>query len=279
MSKEEHWTRTLFVDHPELFLPGMDAHKQLACKEASQLCEILMKQFRQVPASAIKVLDLCCGIGTHAISLANDGYTVVGFDLSQHCLLKAEQLANKNELGEKRVRFHQGDLRQVFDILSEKGETDFNAILSIGNSFGYYGEKEDLQLLKDLNDLASSNCILILDVINREWLAKHCSPYGFSQISQTVQMDAKRKLNPETSFVESEWKFYQTGGIRMDKNNSTTRFLFSLRWGFRTYSLDELRELLDKSGWKAVESFSSISSLAPLANDSYHIVLIGTKKH
>jgi SAM-dependent methyltransferase len=274
MSKEEHWTHTLFVDHPEFFLPGMEAHKQIASKESSQLCKIIGKQFQQVPAASTKVLDLCCGIGIHAIALANEGYEVVGFDLSKHCLDKAEHLAKQNELSEKRVRFYQGDVRQVFDILSEKGEKGFNAILSIGNSFGYYGEKEDLQVLKDLNDLASSNCILVLDVINREWLVRNCSPYGFSQISQTIQMDAARQLNLEISFVESEWKFYETRGM----HNGNSRFIFSLKWQLRAYSFDELRGLLDKLGWGYLRSFGSISSLAPLTADSYHIVLISTKK-
>ncbi len=273
MSKEEHWTRTLFVDHPEFFLPGMEAHQQIASKEASQLCKIIGKHFQQIPALATKVLDLCCGIGVHAIALANEGYEVVGFDLSEHCLRKAEHLAKQSELGEKRVRLYQGDVRQVFGVLSEKGETGFNAILSIGNSFGYYGEKEDLQVLEDLHDLASSNCILILDVINREWLVRYCSPYGFSQISQTIQMEAERQLNQKTSFVESEWKFYETR--RMHDSNS---IIFSLKWQLRAYSFEELRELLGKSGWEYLRSFGSVSSLAPLTSESYHIVLISKKK-
>jgi hypothetical protein len=188
-------------------------------------------------------------------------------------LRKAEQLAKQSELGEKRVRLYQGDVRQVFGVLSEKGETGFNAILSIGNSFGYYGEKEDLQVLEDLYDLASSNCILILDVINREWLVKYCSPYGFSQISRTIQMEAERQLNQKTSFVESEWNFYETRSMH-DSNS----IIFSLKWQLRAYSFEELRELLEKSGWEYFRSFGSVSSLAPLTAESYHIVLMSKKK-
>jgi hypothetical protein len=35
MPKEDHWTRTLFVDHPEFFPAGMEARKQIASKESS----------------------------------------------------------------------------------------------------------------------------------------------------------------------------------------------------------------------------------------------------
>jgi 2-polyprenyl-3-methyl-5-hydroxy-6-metoxy-1,4-benzoquinol methylase len=112
MSEDKHWTRALFVDHPELFLPEMEAHSKVALKEAKQVSKILMKQ-SGVPSANIKVLDVCCGIGTHAIELAKEGYEVVGFDLSQHCLHKAKQLANENGLSEKRLRLYQGDVRRL----------------------------------------------------------------------------------------------------------------------------------------------------------------------
>jgi hypothetical protein len=190
-------------------------------------------------------------------------------------LRRAEQLALENGLDEKRLRLYQGDARQVARVLSERVETGFNAILSIGNSFGFYGEKEDLEELRGLYDLASPNCIFILDIINRDWLARHCSPRGFSQITRRIQMDSERKLNLETSYVENEWKFYETTTTR--KNNNR-RLLLSLKMKLRTYSFDEVRGLLTKSRWEYLKSYGSISSLQRLTVETYHMVLLSKKK-
>jgi SAM-dependent methyltransferase len=272
-----HWTQALFVDHPELSIPAMEVHSTLAMEEAAQVSKILRKQLQCTRLEKTKVLDMCCGIGTHSIALAKDGYEVVGFDLSRHCLKKAEQLANQNGLSKKKLRFYQGDLRQVFNTLTKVGESDFDAILSLGNSFGYYGEEDDLEFLRQLNRLAAPRMsVFILDVMNRNWLTKYLTPNGFSQISHKIQMDAKRTLNPRTSVVESEWKFYEKRG-KADRSINGTKLIFSLNWQLRAYSFDELRKLLKLSGWKYLESYGSIRSLTQLNQESYHNVLVCTK--
>jgi len=272
MPEEEHWTRTLYVDHPELFLPQMEARKEIATKEAAQLCKILTTQFQLAPRST-KVLDACCGIGVHAVGLSSEGFEVVGFDLSPHCLRQADRRAKQNELNSSRIRLYQGDVRQVSDVLFEKGERDFNVILSIGNSLGFYEKGDDLQILQQLHDLASPGCVLVIDIINKEWLVRHFSPRGFSQISRGIQMDAERKLNLETSIVESVWKFYET---RMPEARNN-KFMLSLKWRLRIYSFEEFTRLLTISGWDYVKGFGSISSLDPQTSDSYHMVFICRK--
>ena len=60
--------------------------------------------------------------------------------------------------------------------------------------------------------------------------------------------------------------------------HDSNSIIFSLKWQLRAYSFEELRELLEKSGWEYLRSFGSVSSLAPLTAESYHIVLISKKK-
>ena len=115
-----------------------------------------------------KILDLSCGIGRHSIPLAKKGYKVLGYDISSLYLQKArewakrERLINNNDRGcgeSKRnydtIKFYQGELRNAAKILSSNGQTDFDAIISMEVSFGYFGEEYDYQLFKDLASISS----------------------------------------------------------------------------------------------------------------------------
>jgi hypothetical protein len=129
--------------------------------------------------------------------LAKRGYKVIGYDISSLYLQKArewatrEGLINNNDDSDEEskgntIRFYQGDLRDAAKILSENGETDFNAIISMGTSFGYFGEEADDQLFKYLASISSSysakfshSCpIFIVDTINRAYLIREFQPFG-----------------------------------------------------------------------------------------------------
>ena len=87
-----HWTHRLFVDNAHLYLPFLEAARQQAPREV----QVLLSQFQQfgVPSKA-RVLDVGCGIGRHSVPLAQEGYDVVGFDLSPLFLEKANQAAEE----------------------------------------------------------------------------------------------------------------------------------------------------------------------------------------
>jgi SAM-dependent methyltransferase len=84
-------------------------------------------------AQGIKILDVGCGTGRHALEFARRGYPVTGLDLSVEMLVAAEEKAHQQSLN---VDFVQGDARsldyeEIFDaviILCEGGfslmETD-----------------------------------------------------------------------------------------------------------------------------------------------------------
>ena len=115
-----------------------------------------------------KILDLSCGIGRHSIPLAKRGYKVIGYDISSLYLKKAREWATReglmnnhndvkdDESENNTIKFYQGDLRDAIRILSDNEQTDFNAIISMETSFGYFGEEVDYQLFKDLTSLCSS---------------------------------------------------------------------------------------------------------------------------
>lgn len=66
-SGNTNWAKILFVDHPYLYLPVLEAIKEDARHESDALCKIF-KNFRI--ANGTKLLDFSCGIGRHSIGLA-----------------------------------------------------------------------------------------------------------------------------------------------------------------------------------------------------------------
>ncbi len=113
-----------------------------------------------------KILDLACGKGRHSIYLNKKGYDVMGVDLSEANIQKANIYANS------RLHFIQSDMRH----LQFKKEFDF--VLNLFTSFGYFeddaeNEKVIKQVAKSLND----GGILFLDFLNPEWVVNKLVPY------------------------------------------------------------------------------------------------------
>lgn len=76
--------------------------------------------------SAIDVLDCACGIGTQAIGLAKRGYHVVGSDISQPALARAEIEAARHGVN---VAFIRADFRDLSDI-----DQRFDVVLCCDNA-------------------------------------------------------------------------------------------------------------------------------------------------
>ncbi len=107
------------------------------------------------------VLDLACGTGRHSSPLAQEGYSVVGLDVSKTLLKIAKQNSSQ-------VQLVRADMRH----LPFKDKT-FTAALSLDNSFGYLPTEEaDKESLKELHKTLRPDALLVLDVFNREQLTQ-----------------------------------------------------------------------------------------------------------
>jgi len=91
-----------------------------------------------------KILDLCCGQGRHSLELASRGFkNVEGLDRSHYLIQRAKAHAKKEGLS---VRFKEGDARR----LPYPADT-FDAVMVLGNSFGYFETvQDDLRVYPEL---------------------------------------------------------------------------------------------------------------------------------
>jgi SAM-dependent methyltransferase len=267
-SEVNDWAYSLFVEHPHLFLPILENQKPKGEKEATAL-ERIFDEF-DVPRGS-KILDLSCGIGRHSINLAKKGYQVVGYDPSPLYIEKAKQSAIDEIAGvQTEIRFYQAEACKVADVLLANGESDFNAII-LFDSVGFVGEAQDIQMLTNIFKLAATNCILVTETENRDWIIRNLQ----AQVNldfENLEIHETWRFNLETSAAESRSKFYEKNA-----NGASLCLVLDLNTSLRLYSLHELIRIINSAGWKYIKSLGDILTLEPASSETPDILTISRK--
>src|SRR2546428_12390509 len=207
---EDHWTETLFLRHPEVFLAVHENAWSTGEAQAKDLQRIL-ERFG-VPASG-RILDAPCGIGRHGTRLAKMGYHVVGVRLSPTFVERAKELADRGDVA-ARATSRVGDLRR----LSERGPRSvgaFDAAVNLWTSLGYYNEETDVRILQEYVKLVRPGGILIVYLVNRDYVVRHFDPQGYESFGDIVHIE-QRHLDLPTSRMQNEWRFFPPDGGGMD---------------------------------------------------------------
>ena len=265
--REEHWTKTLYERYPDLYLPILESRKEAGAAEAEMVAKVL----QSAGIRRGKVLDLACGIGRHSIPLAKLGYEVVGYDLSTLFVERARSWASSEGLGKDRLRFYQGDIRNAGDVLLERREEGFMAVVNLFSSLGAYGEEEDKNVLEGILKVCSPGCLLLVETLNRDFLLKRFQPFSYQQVSEDLRLLNFARFNPEESRLEDEWKFYK------ELPDGTLKPELVLRVSGRVYTLQEMRALVVSAGWSYLGSFGNLMTRAPISAESPSIVIVSRK--
>ena len=201
------------------------------------------------------VLDLACGNGRHSICLSNEGYKMVGLDLSLNLLKIAKNQSGNLQLVRADMRF-----------LPFKAET-FSAAFSMDTSFGYLpSEQDDMQNLIELQKLLSKEGILVIDVFNRERLILKHKPNRRKNLKWTLLpvLLKPNRLARWGLFRFFKWKEYasffllQKQTISPDCNKLYDLWVVRDKTGgqvkvfehrVRLYESDLLQTLLTKTGF------------------------------
>ena len=256
-----HWTEKMFIEHGDVFLKFINDEVRFQ-KEFEALERIFSET--DVPVGG-NVLDLCCGSGTQTLNLAKKGFNVTGVDFSPTAIKQARRSAENMSL-KGHVEFLVGDARRVSKLLEKK--KSFDAIISMGTSIGYYDDDTDKSIVRQLNKLASSNGVLVIDVGNRDYIIKHGEPLGTIKFDD-YEVHDHRRLDLEESHAESTWEFYE-------KDVEDLKHVVTVSSYGRLYSLHELVGLLETTGWKYCNSYGNFD-LEPVTIDSKRIIIIGKK--
>jgi SAM-dependent methyltransferase len=205
-----------------------------------------------------KVLDLSCGIGTQSIGLAQQGYSLVGSDISPKAVRRAQQEAGSRNTS---VEFSVCDMRQA----SERHGTGFDIVISCDNSVPHLLTDEDLLVaFKEMLGCLSvgGGCIVTVRDYEREDRGRNTiKPYGVRIVN------GKRYLIFQVWDFEGE--YYDLAFFFVEENQTTGQVsTHVMRSRYYAVSIAKLMALMCRAGFDNVRRI----------DDAFHQpVLVGTK--
>jgi SAM-dependent methyltransferase len=211
----DDYLRTVPIPHPKTIL------KQ---------CDFIEERLGLAPGATI--LDVGCGLGSHAVELTKRGFLVVGLDLSLPMLSRAADEAQDHGL---KINFLHADMREMnFD-------GAFDAVLCWGTTFGYFDDDTNKLVIDRLYKALKPRGHLLLDVVNRDYVIHGQPNLVWFEGDASVVME-ETQMNYITSRLEVKRTVILDDGRQRDN-------LYSLR----LYSLHELGQILHLQGFRVVE--------------------------
>jgi SAM-dependent methyltransferase len=202
----------------------------------------------------LRILDLPCGQGRHAIELARRGYDVTGVDLSPFMLKVAEERARSEGV---RVRWLSGDMRQP--IAGER----FDVVLNLFTSLGYFAdEADDRKVIGAAAVMLGPGGRFVLEVINGERVMAHFQEREWFTVGQAAVVE-RRSLDPAARRMVVE--------RTVNTPNESEVSVHAIR----LYSGRDVDAMLRAAGFHRVDIYGDWSG-EPLTPESLRVLAIGT---
>src|SRR5438270_3995889 len=180
-----------------------------------------------------RILDLCCGQGRHSLELAQRGFQhVTGLDRSRYLIRLARKRARQRNL---QVSFHEGDARRF-----RLGDGEFHCVCVLGNSFGYFDRPEDdLAVLEAVKRALASGGVLVMDLMDGEWMRSHFEPRSWEWVDQNHFVCRERGLAEDGDrLISREVVVHAERGVIADQF-----------YAERLYSKERMEALMQRAGF------------------------------
>jgi SAM-dependent methyltransferase len=242
-SDEEFWAEMFdFIFPPEHLALGGD----VAAKATSLLA--------LAPGAAI--LDLGCGPGRVSVPLARMGYRVVGVDMQEGYLARARDLAAREHVA---VDLRRGDVAEL------ALDAEFDAVLCVFTSFGYFAEpSEDGRVLDAAWRALRPGGRFLLETAHRDGVVRLVRAREARAADGRTWREEPR-FDPVSGVLEARWSITSAAGTR----SYTSRM--------RPYSATELRDMLARAGFRDVRFHRDLDGAGPPSLDSYTLVAVGSR--
>jgi SAM-dependent methyltransferase len=205
------------------------------------------------------VLDLACGTGRHSIPLTQQGYNMVGFDVSANLLQIARQRS-------KELQLVRGDMR----FLPFKTQT-LAAAISMDTSFGYLpSEADDAVSLVEVKRALNQKGIFVIDVFNREKLIlkyQNKNPPAKWKQYPSFFLLQKRTLSSEGGWLWDLWTI-------QDKESGQVSIF---EHAVRLYECGKLESMLEMAGFVVKDVYGGYNE-ENFSSNSQRLILIAQAK-
>lgn len=207
-----------------------------------------------------QVLDLCCGIGRHALELARRGFNrVIGQDFCGEYLEHTAKEAAREGL---KLDLIESDMRRI------PGYGKLDAIYSWHTSFGYFeGEGENEKVIDAVGGALRQGGRFLMDINNRDWIIRNFTRNtpGTWHGEEPYYILERNRFDLATSTHHGEWTFICPDGTKKTR-----------RMQLRQYSLHEMIELFARYGLRFVKAWGSIEK-EPLSVNSRRMIILAVK--
>lgn len=191
-----------------------------------------------------KILDLCCGQGRHILELARRGFkNILGIDRSRYLIRMGRKRAKQLHLD---VQLSEGDARKI-----RLPESSVDCVALFGNSFGYFEHKEDdITVLKGIKRILKSDGILVLDIVDGEWLRNHFEARTWEWVDQNHFVCRERSLSADLArIVSREVIVHAERGVIADQF-----------YAERLYTALDLKNLLQSLGFNQITTHPNVQA-------------------
>ena len=223
--------------------------------ETSREADAIVRMLQIDPGE--KILDLACGFGRHSVKLAQQGFKVTGYDLSESFLKKAKELADALDIT---VDLKQGDMRDI------PYKEEFDVVINMFTAFGFFeNEKEDLKVLKGVHRALKPGGQFLMDVLNRETAIRVGPPRRWIRENHAFLLE-ERFFDFFRSRLELTNQLILINGERKEANYS-----------IRLYTLTEMLGLFNSAGLVLTDVYGDFSGALYNA-ESPRMILVAQKE-
>ncbi len=198
-----------------------------------------------------QILDLCCGQGRHCLELARRGFkNVTGVDRSRYLIRLAKKRAQNEGL---QVVFKEGDARNP-----RLSESTFDCVAIMGNSFGYFSNKQDDEkVLATVGKLLRASGQIVLDITDGAFMADNFDRRSWEWIDEHHFVCRERSLAADRErLISREVIVHDEMGVIADQF-----------YAERLYTKEGISKLLEKCGFRNVRHHGSAEALSDRDQD------------
>ncbi len=253
---QEQWYESLFQNY------GRTYDKECFTQGTIGECDFLEKEFQF--DKSLKILDVGCGTGRHAIELTKRGYCVTGIDLSESQLTRAREKAAEQNL---RIDFQRHDARN----LPFHAEFDAAIMLCEGGFPLMETDEMNYEILKNVTLSLIEGGKFIFTTLN--------GLFPFFHSVEAFCTEGRQEGNAvykKNSFDLMTFRDYNITEFEDDSGNKKT-----LSCNERYYVPSEISWLLKCLGYASIEIFGAklgaYSRDDPLTPDDFEMLVIGCK--
>jgi ubiquinone/menaquinone biosynthesis C-methylase UbiE len=239
-----NWWRTYFGSdffqlHVDLF------PEELSRREVAGMIELL-----RLPVGAA-VLDVPCGWGRHAVLLAEQGYQVVGADLSFELLRR----------GARGPRYVAADVRR-----QPLADASFDAVLNVFTSLGLFlDDAADLAALREAHRLLKPQGRFLLESMHRDDVVADYAERDGWRLPDGTQVRVRRRFDAVRgiSYERLQWRKGEQHGRKQH--------------ALRLRTATEIAALLQAAGFDDVEYYGDWDG-RPFTHRDSSIIAVATKQ-